>query len=385
VNFKIDGGFVFVAAYGPVFNLEMSDARLKDYLLNKGVRFVSTTLFDYVWGDEFPPPPPSAPSSNQSQQKMLDRIKALRPDIARLIYYHCYVGYQQPDPRAMKFLKEVLIPRYKADRILRPDGVQADYSNPLWPLFLPTEGSDWGKVQEQQIDHILKKTGAEGIYWDEIPYSAYKYDYNPAHWDGVSADIDPNTHKIVRKITNVTLASQPWRERIAKKMLAYGPLIGNSSPKTRTFTKLHFPRFVETGNFSNIITSQLYTPIALGDHLTERNEVDAYHDMVRGLDYGTVYYWYRREVDATHPTLTSHMFPVTPINLGHGYLIAKERILTNTSGLFGWGDDSAFDTFVFDDRGNLTDKVKIPRVQKDGKSFAEVRIPEGYSVAIVRK
>ncbi len=384
VNFKIDGSFVFVASYGPVFNLNMTDAHLLAYLKNKAVKYVSTTLFDYVWGEEAPPPPPEALNSNQSRQKMLDRIKALRPDLPRLIYYHCFVGYQEPDPRAMKFLKEVLIPRFKADRILRPDGVQADYSNPLWPLFLPTDENGWGKVQEQQLDHILKKTGVEGVYWDEVPYSAYKYDYNPGHWDGVSADIDPKTHQIIRKITNVTLAGQPWRVRMAKKMMAYGPLIGNSAAQTRTFMQLGFPRFVETGNFSHIISSQLYTPIALGDHLTERNEVDCYRDMVRGLDYGAVYYWYRREIDATHPTLTSHMFPVTPINLGHGYLIAKERILTNTSGLFGWGDDSPFKAYVYDERGNLTEKVQVKRVEKEGKTFAEVRIPEGYAVAIVR-
>lgn len=384
-NFTINGGFCFVSSYGPLFNLDMTDAKLKEYLKNKAVKYVSGTLFDYVWGPEAPQPNPTDLWSNESRQKMFDRIKAVRPDIDRLIYYHCYIGYQETDQRAMKFLQDVLIPRYKADRILRPDGTQADYSNPLWPLFLPTEGSAWGKVQEEQLDHILKKTGLEGVYWDEIAYSAYLYDYNPDHWDGVSADIDPNTHKIIRKITNVTLASQPWRVRMAKKMMAYGPLIGNGSPRTRTFMNLHFPRFVETGNFSHIITSQLYTPIALGDHLTERNEVDAYRDMVKGLDYGTVYYWYRREIDATYPTLTSYMYPITPINLGHGYIIGKERILTNTSGYFGWNDDSAIKAVVFDDRGKQTDKVDVKTVRRDGKTFAEVRIPEGYAVALIRQ
>jgi hypothetical protein len=385
VNFQINGGFAFVASYGPIFNLEMTDEHLKAWLKNKAVHYVSGTLFDYVWGPEAPQPNPTDAWSNESRQKMFDRIKAVRPDISRLIYYHCYIGYQETDTRAMKFLKEVLIPRYYKDRTLRPDGVQADYSNPLWPLFMPIEGSGWAKVQEEQLDHILKKTGLEGVYWDEIAYSAFKYDYNPAHWDGVSADIDPNTHKIARKITNVTLATQPWRLRIANKIMSKYDLIGNGAPMTRSFSKLHFPRFVETGNFSSIITSQLYTPIGLGDHLTERNEVDAYRDMVRQLDYGAVYYWYRREIDATHPTLTSYMYPITPINLGHGFIIAKERILTNRSGEFGWGDDSQFKTYVFDDRGNQTDKIKIPRIEKDGKAFAQVRIPEDYTVAIVRE
>jgi hypothetical protein len=279
---------------------------------------------------------------------------------------------------------EELLSRFKRDLILRPDGKPADYSDPLMPMFLPTEGSAWAEAQEKQIDYILKKTGAEGLYWDEMAASAYLYDYNPDHWDGVSAEIDPTTHKIVRKITNVTLASQPWRLRMAKALLRRGALFCNGAPATRSFTQLHFPRFVETGLYSNIVNCQLYTPIALGDHLTERNEVDAYRDMVKGLDYGALYYWYTSSIDATHPTLTSYMFPMTPIDLGHGFIIGKERILTNTSGYFGWGDASLFQAVVFDDRGNQTDKVKIPRVERDGKTFAEVRIPQGYTVALLR-
>ena len=40
--------------------------------------------------------------------------------------------------------------------------------------------------------------------------------------------------------------------------------------------KLHFPRFVETGSISHCAATHLYSPIALGDHLTERSELDAY-------------------------------------------------------------------------------------------------------------
>jgi hypothetical protein len=282
-------------------------------------------------------------------------------------------------------VQNLLLPKFRQDLVLRPDGAPADYSDPLMPIFLATEGSVWARAQEAQIDYILKKTGAEGLYWDEMAGSSYLYDYNPRHWDDVSAEIDPNTHKIVRKITNVTLASQPWRLRMVDVLLKRGALFCNGAPATRSFTQVHFPRFVETGLYSNIVNCQLYTPIALGDHLTERNEVDAYHDMVKGLDYGALYYWYTSSIEATHPTLAGYMFPITPINLGHGFIIGKERILTNTSGYFGWDDDSRFKAVAFDDRGNQTDKVKISRVERDGKAFAEVRIPQGYTVAIVRQ
>ena len=98
-----------------------------------------------------------------------------------------------------------------------------------------------------------------------------------------------------------------------------------------------------------------------------------------------MYYWYFDQIVTTEPTLTSVMFPITPIELGRGYIIGRERILTNTSGLFGWGDDSQFDVAVFDQRGKRTDSINVPRRMIDGKSFAEVRIAEGYAVGLIRR
>jgi hypothetical protein len=380
MNFTINGAGIMQGDVGASMNIHMTDERLKDYLLCKSAYYMITGS----WISNFDIPSWKISSRDETTLKMADRVHALRPDIVRLDYVHCFLGYQPPwDLTEANVKAEKAL--FKEDAILRPDGTPADYSNPDLPLFLPTEGSKWAKAQESLFEYRLKNGHVEGLYWDEMAYSAFRYDYNPNHWDGVSADIDPTTHRIARKITNVTLASQPWRLRMAKKLLDRGPLLANGGPFTRSFGKLHFPRFEETGLFTNIVNGQLNTPIALGDHLTERNEVDAFKDMVRGLDYGSVYYWYRPEVDATYPTLTSYMYPITPINLGHGYIIGKERILTNTSGYFDWGDQSDFEPVVFDRRGMKTDAIKIPKVERDGKVFAEVRIPEGYAVALIRK
>jgi len=365
----------------PGMNLEMSDEALKSTLDNKAA------IYGIAWVSYFNLPGHGFHDDETAlrRQKMLDRIRQLKPDFCRLMYYHCFAAFQ--DPRLQTQANtEYLRSHFSDDAILRPDGTQADYSNPNMPLFLPTEGSAWGKATEEDVlDYRMERSKFEGVFWDEVAYSAVKYDYNPKHWDGVTAEIDPTTHRIARRITCVTMASLPWREKLAKKIMDKYVLMGNGAPHTRTFTKLHFLRFVETSTISNLLLAQLYTPIQLGDHLTERNEVDCYRNMVRGLDFGGVYYWYRPEIVATHPTLASYMFPITPVNLGHGYIIGKERILTNTSGYFGWGDKSDFQAVVFDTRGNQTSEVKIPRIEKDGQVFAEVRIGEGYSAALIRK
>jgi len=380
VNFTIEGSGMDSGVGTPAMNVDMTDQQIKDYVHNKDAHYIISV----IWLGELVGKYMDLLPVDADKMKLLNRLIKLCPDVLRMEYVHCFAGYQANEhctPEAVEALKTY----YHKDRILRPDGTQADYSNPLWPLFLPTIGSRWGDDQDKMVFYKLEKTGYEGIYWDEFEYSAYKYDYNPEHWDGASADINRETHRLERKITHVTLATQPWRLQLVEKLMKRAPLLANSAPTTRTFTKVHFPRFVETGMYTNIVTCQLYTPIVLGDHLTERNEVDCYRNMVRGLDYGTVYYWYWHGIAATRPTLTSYMFPITPINLGHGYIIGQERILTNTSGYFGWGDKSDFETVVFDDRGNKTDEIKVPKVERDGKLFAEIRIPEGYSVALIRK
>lgn len=78
---------------------------------------------------------------------------------------------------------------------------------------------------------------------------------------------------------------------------------------------------------TNLNCSHLSTPIGLGDHITERNEQDCYRNMVRFLDFGSVYYYYHQQVEPfTHPTLSRYMFPITPNTLGEGYIIGEERI-----------------------------------------------------------
>ncbi|MPM52243.1 hypothetical protein SDC9_99000 [bioreactor metagenome] len=78
------------------------------------------------------------------------------------------------------------------------------------------------------------------------------------------------------------------------------------------------------------------------------------------------------------------MYPITPLELGPGYIIGQERILTNRSGLFTWGDTGEFTAHVFNREG-IEEKFDIPKVVRNGKTCAEVRIPEGYSAAIIRQ
>ncbi|NUQ77842.1 MAG: hypothetical protein HUU21_30265, partial [Polyangiaceae bacterium] len=319
------------------------------------------------------------------QKEQWKRLRKLVPDVKHLMYFHCFIDVLDDADTI-----------YRDARLLTVDGTQADYGKPHDKIFVPTRENRYGRDIAKNVELILgpqpEGLGCDGVYWDELEYSRYQYHYGdygrPGElpWDRVTADIDPKTHRIVRLKSSVTLISQPFRLALAQRILKGNVLVGNGQPHTRTFVDLHFPRFVETGSISNCAKAQAYTPIALGDHLTERSEEDAYRVMLRALDFGCVYYWYNDlTVIPTHPTLTAYMFPITPLELHEGYVIGQERIVTNRSGLFGWGDSSRHEVHVFDDRGREAPDFKAPTVVRDGKTLTELRLPEDYSAAIVRK
>ena len=305
------------------------------------------------------------------------RLHKLFPDgsVKHGIYYHCFLDVMDEN-------KE----RFKDCRRIDAAGNHMNYSGkyPYLMLYVPTLENGWGRAIGKGIDIRLDTIGCDYIYWDEYNQSRGSYTYNM--WDGCSADIDRRTFKIKRTKGAVHLISLGFLRHHIKRIMDRGvPLVCNGAPMSRTLARLKFQNFVETGSISNCHRTLLHTPVALGDHLTERSLKDAYEVMLRALDWGCLYNWYSSVVIPTHKTITEHMFPFTPIELHSGCVIGKERILTNRSGLFGWGDKSVFTCYVYDRLGRITDGKEAKRVTRNGKTYAEVRIPEGYSAAIVRK
>ncbi|NOX53816.1 MAG: hypothetical protein GXP27_05145, partial [Planctomycetes bacterium] len=369
-NFTIDGGFCFFRA-SPRLTGQWSDEQTRNFIQFKDAKYVCASIFKhkgrYAHGTLF------QQVDHQRYIQAFERRRRLVPGVQNLVYFHCFLDVKDDSPK-----------RFADARVLRPDGSQADYGRPHQRIFFPTEENAYGRAIAKNIDIILDKIKAEGVYWDEHEYSAYRYHYGQP-WDGVSCDIDPKHMTIRRLKSSVTLLTEHWRVKQARRILARGPLIGNGAPYTRAMAALKFPCFVETGSITHCVRSHLYSPIALGDHLTERSEEDAYSVMLAALDYGCVYHWYNDLlVIPTHHHLTRYMYPITPMELHRGYIIGRERIITKVSGLFGWGDSSAHEVHLFDHTGREVPDVKAPLVRRDGKTYSEIRLPEDWSAAIVR-
>jgi hypothetical protein len=380
-NFQFDGPFAFMRA-DPRYEGKWSDQQVVDFGTFKDAKYLCLNIGYPNYKGRVPQGTALQQIDHTAWVDAIARRRKLLPDVKQIAYFHCFIDVADEAPE-----------KFKDSRLLMPDGTQGDYGQDYLKLFVPTLTDSYGPAIAKNIDLILNDMKLDGVYWDEMDSSRYAYDYNPDQWDGVSADIDPKTMQITRLKSSVTLLSQPWRLEHAQDIMKSGYLICNGGlPSTRTMRALHYDAFNETGSISNCVNSQLFTPIALGDHLTERSEEDAYHVMLNALDYGCIYCWYNDlNVIPTYHTLTEYMYPLTPIELHEGYVIGKERIITNRSGVFGWGDNSQHEVHVFDNTGREVDlkNIKAPTViktyERDGKTWTEIRIGEGWSAAILRK
>ena len=106
--------------------------------------------------------------------------------------------------------------------------------------------------------------------------------------------------------------------------------------------------------------------------------------MLTALDYGCLYHWYNDlTVIPEYPTLTEHMYPITPLELHEGWIAGQERIITKRSGLFGWGDQSRHEVHAYDENGRELRDFNSPLVQRDGTNFSELRLAEGWSAVVI--
>lgn len=369
-NFSIPGSFCFFDLSKEHLNLLPWE--IADYVDRKAAYYVCVSLGVRYKGHH--PHGPVRRTLDVSKAQTTNKvIRVLRPDAKLLTYFNCFnVVHVKGDPV-----------RWMEDRVMCADGTQLWGGTPL-AMYFPTLTNPFGKEMDKDIEWMLNTVGADGIYWDCYNYSSVAH-YGD-EWDGWSGDIDPRKHTLIRKKSFLLLLSWPWKEKATANLLQAGrPLVANGNPDLTSEYKYQFPRFVEAADITRLTQTQLFTPIALGDHITERNEVDAYRWMLNALEWGGLYYWYSSRIVPSHPTLTTYMFPITPMELHSGYIIGKERILTKNSGHFGWGDESEFKVHVFDRVGRETDKIKTTRTVRNHKATVELRLPEGYAAAIVRK
>jgi hypothetical protein len=269
--------------------------------------------------------------------------------------------------------------KYQDSRALDSAGKPATtvYSPPP-SLFLPTLDNSYGKAMMGVNQLIVERLDAN-VYIDEITASNVPaYGTYEDRWDGCTVAIDPVSHAVIGKRSSAILLMQPWRAALLEYLTSKGKtVIANGPHYTRTMMTWPVQCFVESEPEDNgVIGAHLGHPLCLAQPYNS-DALARYVAARRLLD--------RAGIQFVSFSAEAPMFPITPIELRAGVVIGEERILTNRSGCFGWGDDSAADVYVFDGQAKRVDRPDAKEVRQGGTVTTELRMPSDHLAILVRR
>ena len=171
-------------------------------------------------------------------------------------------------------------------------------------------------------------------------------------WDNHTAFLDPTDLSIRALVGSLDLLSMELELELQKIIAANnGFFMANGPPVTRTIMNGRFGvHFQENGEHCRVKHVQTYTPVMLnrdgisqaGDEDPKYNRkgnhsgADVCWNILNHLDDGVL----SENYDGMFPklpdraTIWEHMWPITVIELGNGFVIGRERVVTKASGTF---------------------------------------------------
>jgi hypothetical protein len=258
--------------------------------------------------------------------------------------------------------------------------------------LFPVPGNTWHTKFIEVMDYCIKDCGLDGVYIDSFTYYTNQtYD----RWDGSTVDLDPTTGRITRKYARLNLITRQSRREWVKHVTDLGKIVYvNGKPDVAEVQDLPMVSFMEAewtfDPFTEPLTapraaqSQLSSPVALGvraprwdpQYKTQYAEI-VQKAVIAYLRHGVLYCHYTTEIPAPDQPgggaygILNHLYPITPVELGEGFLIGKERILTAVSRTFTWPHPEKPVCLRFDLRG----------MPVEG-GFDLRRLPDGWEVKV---
>lgn len=273
----------------------------------------------------------------------------------------------------------------------------------------PAVGNYQYEFLMDQVKFLLDDLGLDGYYIDEFSQAWTDGIRSYQGWDGVSAELDLVTGAIKRKFVDCGYAGTQARVNLARYALDRDKIvIANTYATAAAERGIPVNRFAETwGSFdpmatpdgeeppllASLMRSHLGSMIGLGilgrpeKHDTARRLMKA---VVTYLRHGMVYYHYVLEdIPLTGEGSgeygpVNHMFPITPVELGEGFIIGKERTLTCVSGRYRWAGRETPSVLLFDLEGRQVPNEPVMEREGDGwridlklRDWAQIAVIEG--------
>ena len=228
----------------------------------------------------------------------------------------------------------------------------------------PVVGNGQHDYLMEQARFVIEDVGFDGYYIDSFTgaqHSYYGYSYDK--WDGRTVDIASETGQIVARYTDLALSGTGSRREVIEYGIGKGKMVlVNGHPITRDTQSLGHLAFNESewvfepldwidGKPSweqRPCEAHLSTPLALGfrpSRYGAEGEENYARILVKGaiafLRHGILYFHYSQNIPESGPGSGqfgpfNHMFPITPVRLGEGFVEGRERIVTVVSREFHW-------------------------------------------------
>lgn len=372
VNYTVPGAFIF----GGHLPKGLTGEEYAKWMHDRGLKYICGGIAKYPdgryahgTGITF------APEFLAQERDWSTKMAAADPDLVPIAYFHAQCC-TEPDSRT----------KFADARLLDDQGEQIDYPYSYeLPLFVPIEGNSYGKAIWRYVDALIDDVGVRGIYWDEMSYSVARYAHG-LPWDGHTVTIDPRTHGITGKLTSVPLIMQSLKLKIVDYIRGKGLfLMANTQPHTRTMMREKIVRFVETGTYSAMANTHLACPLGLGNHSMESTHAESARHVRELLKRGGVYYGHYYNRGPASWNFTSVMFPITPQQIGPGYVLGEERIHTTVSGRFAFPDHAPADVYVVNADGGRVEGGMVEEVRDgDGYSY-DLRMPSDHFAVLMRR
>ena len=297
-----------------------------------------------------------------STRNMTEAFKKFAPDVK--IYSYLHKNLCSEPGAKVKYADSLAL-----------DTTSKALSKGLSVRLLPTRNNSYGKALAETYKYMVENLGTH-IYMDEINLSVTAWEEYP-EWDNCTVRIDPATHEVIKKVSIPNLLVKGVLDDMCAYLKSKNRiLIANGAPVLRSLHQNKSIHFVEQGmGIKGLYGMHLSTPVGFCYH----HGAKGFAHYLDALEAGVACFLYSGD-------WSLHSFPLTPVQIGKGFIIGKERILTRESGIFGWNDNSECVVFVYNNKGERIDSGKYVKVnRKNGKVFYGVRIPGDFIVIIVKK
>ncbi|OGV64719.1 MAG: hypothetical protein A3K19_29455 [Lentisphaerae bacterium RIFOXYB12_FULL_65_16] len=263
---------------------------------------------------------------------------------------------------------------FAAEAILTPDGKpfeSAGYSRSWlhdmaardWAVqyYVPRPGSAYLRYVLDEARQALDELGLDGLYSDEFSW-AYnsrgysRYDYG--RWDGYSADID-ESGTVLRLKSDNAVVTESCQLQVIHLLLDRGKFfLNNGGNALRSVGSLPHARFIEGGNGVSMMGQGHLspTPLILGNLGDEKSLKGVFQSVKVCLAQGSVYSPMSVNLLLDGPdNVVCKLYPLTVRELGPGWIVGKERLITMVSRTFRWqGQDTTLRLLRYDANGTGT-------------------------------